>query len=63
MKMNLYYVVRIYEGGTDSIGRSDDCQYIAGPFGSYSHALGAKGSHIVPTSSNLEIVEQLVEVE
>ena len=63
MKMNLYYVVRVYEGGTDSIGRSADCQYIAGPFGSYSQAVGAKGSHIVPASSNLEIVEQVIEVE
>lgn len=60
MKMNLYYVVRVYEGGTDSIGRSDDCQYIAGPFGSYNHAVGAKGSHVL--STRLEIVTQSLEV-
>lgn len=61
MKMNLYYVVRVYEGGTDSIGRSDDCQYVAGPFGSYNQATGARGSHVV--SGKLDIVTQTIEVE
>ena len=59
--MNLYYVVRVYEGGSDSVGRSGDCQYVGGPYGTYSQAVGAKGSHVL--SDKLEIVEQIVEVD
>lgn len=61
MKLDLYYVVRIYEGGTDSIGRSSDCQYVDGPFGSYSQAVGSRGSHVL--SGKLDIVTQTIEVE
>lgn len=61
MKMTLYYLVRKYEGGTDSIGRSSDCQCVDGPFGSYNQALGAKGSHVL--WEKLEVVEQTIEVE
>ena len=61
MKLNLYYVVRVYEGGTDSIGRSDDCEYVAGPFKSYSGALEAKRETNL-ISNRLEVVTQTVEV-
>lgn len=61
MKMNLYYVVRVYEGGTDSIGRSDDCEYVAGPFKSYSGALEAK-RETKYVSNYLQVVEQVIEV-
>ena len=32
MKVNFYYVVKVHQSGTDSIDRSADAEYVAGPF-------------------------------
>lgn len=32
MKVNFYYVVKVHQPGTDSIDRSADAEYVAGPF-------------------------------
>lgn len=32
MKVNFYYVVKVHQSGSDSVDRSADAEYVAGPF-------------------------------
>lgn len=61
MRMNLYYVVRPYKGGNDSIGRDAECDCVAGPFYSFSSAWDAKRDMIF--SDNYEVVKQPIGVQ
>jgi hypothetical protein len=42
MKINLYYLVRPYRGGNDSVGRDSDAACVAGPFRCYHDAYEAR---------------------
>lgn len=61
MKMELYYVVRPYTGGNDRVGRSSDCDYIAGPFNSWNKAFDVKRDQVF--SDKYDVVKHILEVE
>jgi hypothetical protein len=61
MKLELFYVVRPFKGGTDSIGRSADCSLIAGPFKSWTEAWDAQKEELF--SDSYDVVKQVIEVE
>jgi hypothetical protein len=64
MKIELYYIVRPYKGGKDSIGRSSDGEYINGPFPSWSKAFDAKQDTIKTWDlDSYDIVKQTIEVD
>ena len=60
MKMELFYVVRPYSGLNDRVGRSADCDYVAGPFRSWTQAFDLKKDQVF--SDKYEVVKQVVEV-
>jgi hypothetical protein len=38
MKVNFYYVVKVHQPGTDSIDKTADAIYVAGPFATDANA-------------------------
>jgi hypothetical protein len=62
MKMNLYYLVRRYKGGIDSIGRDADCACVDGPFYCWNDAYQAK-KDMKMFQDDYEVVKQSVEVQ
>lgn len=61
MKLELFYVVRPYTGSNDRIGRSADCDYVAGPFKSWNSAFEVKRDQVF--SDNYVVVKQTIEVD
>lgn len=59
--MELYYVVRSYSGTTDRVGRSADCEYIAGPFNTWNKAFDVKRDQVF--SDKYDVVKHVIEVE
>ncbi len=63
MKMTMYYVARFYKSGKDSIGRSNDCEYVSGPFAFYSQAVDSRKEQSMPNRTQFEIVKSIIEVK
>lgn len=64
MKLELFYIVRVYSGSNDRVGRSADCELVAGPFSTWFKATDAKLELFKSWESDLyDVVKQTVEVE
>ena len=61
MKLELFYVVRPYSGRTDRVGRTSDCELVAGPFKSWNSAFEVKKDQLF--SDKYEVVKQTIEVD
>ena len=61
MKINLYYLVRPYRGGNDSVGRDGDAAWVDGPFRCYHDALEAKRD-LKDFSDQYRIAKQTVDL-